>query len=57
MKRAHELALKALALDDKHPGVHKVLGQIYLEQRQFEKAISECKMAISLDPNFSPGYA
>ncbi len=57
LKRALEIAQKALALDDKNPGVHNTLGQIYRDQRQIEKATSEFKMAISLDPNFSVGYA
>jgi TolB-like protein/Flp pilus assembly protein TadD len=57
LKLALELAQKALALDDKFPGVHVALGNIYLTQRQLEKAIPEFKMAISLDPNFSVGYA
>jgi TolB-like protein/class 3 adenylate cyclase/Flp pilus assembly protein TadD len=57
LQLALELALKALALDDKYPPAHAVLGGIYLDQRQFDKAISENRMAVSLDPNFSPGYA
>ena len=57
MKRAHELVQKALALDDKYPAAHSVLGSIYSDKRQLEKAISEFQMAVSLDPNFSPGYA
>ena len=57
MKRAHELALKALALDDKNAGAHAMLGGIYQDQRQLEKSISEYKISISLAPNFSQGYA
>jgi tetratricopeptide (TPR) repeat protein len=57
MKRAHELAQKALAMDDKNLGVHALLGSIYQDQRQLEKAISKYKIAISLDPNLSPGIA
>jgi adenylate cyclase len=57
IKLAHELAQKALALDDKSPNVHAVLGNLYLTQRQLKKAISKYKMAISLNPNFGPGYA
>ena len=57
LKLALELAQKALALDDKSPGVHHSLGSLYMGQRQLEKAINEFKIAISLDPNFRPGYA
>ncbi|NIO04019.1 MAG: tetratricopeptide repeat protein [Proteobacteria bacterium] len=56
-KRAHELAQKALALDDKGASVHALLTLIYLFQRQHDKAITEGKLAISLDPNFSIGHA
>jgi len=56
-KRAHELAQKALALDDKSASVHILLGLTYLFQREHDKAIAEGKLAISLDPNFSIGHA
>ncbi len=56
-KRAHELARKALALDDKSASVHIMLGVIYLFQRQHDKAIAEGRLSISLDPNFSIGHA
>jgi adenylate cyclase len=56
-KRAHELAQKALILDDKSASVHALLGLTYLFQRQHDKAITEGKLAISLEPNFSIGHA
>jgi adenylate cyclase len=56
-KCAHELAQKALILDDKSASVHALLGLTYLFQRQHDKAITEGKLAISLDPNFSIGHA
>jgi adenylate cyclase len=56
-KRAHELARKALSLDDKSASVHIMLGLIYLFQRKHDQAIAEGKRAISLDPNFSIGHA
>ena len=57
LKLANEFLQKAMALDDKNPTVHVLLGHIYYTKRQLEKAMSEYKMAISLDPNFGPGYA
>jgi adenylate cyclase len=56
-ERAHELARKALSLDDNSPSVHTLLGQIYLFLNQHDKAITDGKLAISLDPNFSIGHA
>ncbi len=57
LKRTHELAQKALTLDDKSASVHTTLGLIHLFERQHDKAITEGKLAISLDPNFSIGHA
>jgi adenylate cyclase len=56
-KRVHELAQKALALDDKNPSVHVMLAVNYLFQREHDKAVAEGELAISLDPNFSIGHA
>jgi adenylate cyclase len=56
-KLAHELAQKALALDDKSAGAHTLLGLIYRSQGQHDKAIAEGKLAVSLAPNMSIGYA
>jgi adenylate cyclase len=56
-KCAHELAQKALTLDDKSAAVHTLLGLIYLFQRRDDNAIVEGKRAISLAPNLSIGYA
>ena len=57
LKRAQELAQKALTLDDKSASVRILMGLIYLFQRLHDKAITEGKQAISLDPNFSIGHA
>ncbi|MGD9032635.1 MAG: adenylate/guanylate cyclase domain-containing protein, partial [Desulfobacteraceae bacterium] len=57
LKRAMEFTEKTLSLDPENPFAHSVLGNIYLFQRQHEKAIAEGQRAISLDPNFADGYA
>jgi adenylate cyclase len=56
-KRAVEFAQKALAIDEKYPGGHIVMGNIYLTQRQHEKAITEFKRSISLSPNSPDAHA
>jgi adenylate cyclase len=56
-RHALELAHKASSLDDQCASVHTLLGLIYLYQREHDKAITEGKRAIFLDPNFSIGYA
>jgi adenylate cyclase len=56
-KRAHELAQKALALDDKSPNVHILLGTLYLAQRLHDKAIAAGNHSIFLAPNMSIAHA
>jgi adenylate cyclase len=56
IQMASELAQKALAIDDTHDGVHALLSQIYLMERQYDKALSEAERAIALNPNGSDAY-
>jgi len=53
LKKAFEFAEKCRALDDSHGGCHSTLGHAYLLKRDYEKAISEGKRSIELDPNTS----
>jgi adenylate cyclase len=55
-KRAFEVALQALKMDEQNPDVHGVLGYVYLYQRQYEKAVSAGERAIALNPNFAVGH-
>ena len=51
IKQALELLKKASELNDKLVRVPTTLGQIYVLQRQHDKAIVEGEKAIALDPN------
>jgi len=51
LEKAHELVQKALALDDSLPLAHSVLALLYVEKRQYDKAIAESERAVALDPN------
>ncbi len=51
MERAHELAQKAISLDESDPCGYETLSYIYLMKRQHERAIAEAERAIALDPN------
>jgi adenylate cyclase len=51
LRRAAELAKKALALDQSLPPAHTVLGQVYLLSKNFDKAIAEGQQVVELDPN------
>jgi adenylate cyclase len=51
LEQAFVAAQKAIALNDSLPWPHKVLGQVYLWQKQPEQARAETERAIALDPN------
>jgi adenylate cyclase len=51
LKRAVELAKKALSMDDNQSLVHSLWQHIYLVQRQHDKAVEEGRKAIALGPN------
>jgi len=57
IKRANEYVQKALSLDGKNPTALNVLGNIYLIQRNHEKAISILNENIALNPNVDGAYA
>jgi adenylate cyclase len=57
LKLLHEIAQKAVALDDADPDAHLVLGLAYFWLRQLERAIGEARRALALEPNFADAYA
>jgi TolB-like protein/Tfp pilus assembly protein PilF len=57
IRRAFELARKSVALDDSCQPAYSLMSNIYLIQRQHEKAIAEAEKAIALDPNSADAYA
>jgi TolB-like protein len=51
LKRAMELAQKAIALDNSLALPHGLLGWIYTLMLQHDKGIAECEQAVNLEPN------
>ena len=45
------MAQKALAIDDSDFRPHLLLGDLYLQKGQIDKAVSEAELAVSLGPN------
>jgi adenylate cyclase len=50
MKLAVEVSQKALALDESDPRIHSGLTNLYIMQREFEKAIASAERAVALNP-------
>ena len=48
---AMEYAQKCVSLDKSYSNAHAVLGMIYLVMRQWDKAVEESELAVSLSPN------
>ena len=48
---AMQYAQKCLALDESLSDAHATLGLVHLVMRQWDKAIEECELAVSLNPN------
>jgi adenylate cyclase len=57
LKLAMEYAQKSLALDESISDAHMALGLVNLVMKQWEKAIEECKLAVSLNPNSADNIA
>ena len=53
LRQAHDLAQRAVVLDDDDPEAHWVLGLTYLWLRQHDQASGEARRALGLDPNFA----
>jgi adenylate cyclase len=49
--QAHDLAQKALSLDESNAAAHALLGDVYSRWRQYDLAIRELERAIELNPN------
>ena len=49
--KASELLQKALSLNENDASAHGNLSIVYLQKREYDKAIAEGELAVSLDPN------
>jgi adenylate cyclase len=56
LQRARELAERAIALNDTVAEGYHLLGQIYLWQKQHDRAIAQAERAVALAPNDASGY-
>jgi len=56
MRLAAQAAQKALALDDSDPRVYSALKNLYIMQRQYEKAIAAAERQLELSPSGAKAY-
>jgi adenylate cyclase len=56
LRNAVKLAQKTIAMDQNNPDAHRLLGFIYMNTGQHDKALSEGEKVLKLDPNSADGY-
>jgi adenylate cyclase len=57
LKRAEALALKAIALDNRSPGAHALLGQLLVQFGDYDRALDELRRAIDLNGSDVEAYS
>jgi TolB-like protein/Flp pilus assembly protein TadD len=57
LAKAMKLTQKAIALDESYATAHGLLGYLYTQIRQHEKAIAESERGVSLNPNEASAQA
>ena len=56
LERARLLAERAIALNDTLADAYRLLGQVYLWQKQHDRAIAQAERSVALAPNDADGY-
>ena len=56
LKRIQNLATTAIGLDASNPGAHALLGQVWLQFRQYDQAIDQLRLALDLNPSNAETY-
>lgn len=56
IQQVEDLLKKSIALDDSIPEAHMQLGNLYADQRQFERSIPEYVRALELNPNLPDAH-
>jgi adenylate cyclase len=56
LDRARDLAERAIALDNTLAGAYHLLGQVYLWQKEHDRAVLQAERAVDLAPNDADGF-
>ncbi len=57
LKRAENLARKAISLDEFNPAAHVLLGRTYPRMGEYDRAVEVLKRAVALNPSNPDSYA
>lgn len=57
LQRAEGLGQKAIVLDERSTGAHVLLGRVYLQRGEYDRALDQLKRAVELNPSDPDGYA
>jgi adenylate cyclase len=57
LERAHQMARKALSIDNSDYRVHLLLSNVLRGQRQYSTSLAHCQQAMALNPNDADGAA
>jgi adenylate cyclase len=57
LRRAEELARKAISLDEFSPAAHVLLGRAYARMEEYERAVEALKRAVALNPSEPDSHA
>ena len=57
LKRAEDLARKAISLDEFNPAAHVLLGRAYARMEDYERAVEALKRAVALNPSEPDSHA
>ena len=57
LKRAEDLARKAISLDEFNPAAHVLLGRTYARMEEYERAVDALKRAVALNPSDPDSHA
>lgn len=57
LKKAEDLAQKAISMNNSLGGAHGLLGNIYIMRKEYENGIREAQRAVELEPNGADAHA
>jgi adenylate cyclase len=56
LMKAYQLARKSLSMDESNAASYRLLGNVYLAMKQYDKAIAAGKRSIALEPSSAAGH-